>query len=155
MNLFMEEHLKQRYKTLSAVILILSRIKDGKEEVLLQKRKNTGYMDGFYDLSASGHVEENETSKMALIREASEEIGINLNISDVEFVTMIHDIKETPYYNIYFKATKWEGTPIINEPDKIEEIKWCNINELPENFMNLRKEGIINYIEKIPYIEIF
>lgn len=45
--------MKERYKTLSAVILMLIREKNGVEEILLQKRKNTGYMDGYYDLSAS------------------------------------------------------------------------------------------------------
>lgn len=42
-----------RYRTLSAVFVMI--IKDHK--ILLQKRKNTGYSDGKYDLAASGHVE--------------------------------------------------------------------------------------------------
>lgn len=39
------------------------------EEILLQRRQNTGYMDGFYDLSASCHVEKNEQMTTSLIRE--------------------------------------------------------------------------------------
>ena len=145
---------KQRYKTPSAVILILSRNNNGKEQVLLQKRKNTGYMDGYYDLGVSGHVEENETLKITLARETFEEIGVKINISDMEFISMIHDIKGTPYYNAYFKVTKWEGEPKINEPDKIEEIKWCNVDELPENLIDIRKNGIKNYLGNIYYSEI-
>lgn len=50
--------MKERFLTRSVVILMLIRdTKDG-EEILLQKRQNTGYADGYYDLSASGHVEE-------------------------------------------------------------------------------------------------
>lgn len=45
--------MKERYRTLSAVMLMLIREKNGVEEILLQKRKNTGYMDGYYDFSAS------------------------------------------------------------------------------------------------------
>ena len=45
--------MKERYRTLSAVILMLTRENNGKEEILLQKRKNTGYMDGYWDCSAS------------------------------------------------------------------------------------------------------
>ena len=70
---------EKRFKTPSSVALILIRNNNGKEEILLQKRKNTGYMDGYYDLGASGHVENKETMKMALIRETKEEIGINID----------------------------------------------------------------------------
>lgn len=41
-----------RYRTLSAVMLMLIRENNGEEEILLQKRKNTGYMDGYYDFGA-------------------------------------------------------------------------------------------------------
>ena len=53
----------EKFKTLSAVMLLLTREKDNQEEILFQKRKNTGYCDGFFDLSASGHVEKNESMK--------------------------------------------------------------------------------------------
>ena len=53
----------ERFKSLSAVMLLLTREKDNQEEILFQKRKNTGYCDGFFDFSASGHVEKNESMK--------------------------------------------------------------------------------------------
>lgn len=145
---------KERFKTPSAVILMLMRNRNGKEQILLQKRKNTGYMDGYYDFGVSGHVENRETMKMALIREAKEEIGIKIDTKDVEFVTMIHDIRKNIYFNGYFKVTKWEGEPRINELDKIEEIKWFDLENLPNNIIENRKEGIKNYKKKIYYSEI-
>ena len=45
--------MKEHYRTLSAVMLMLMRENNGVEEILLQKRKNTGYMDGYYDCAAS------------------------------------------------------------------------------------------------------
>ena len=45
--------MKERYRNLSAVMLMLMRENNGKEEILLQKRKNTGYMDGYWDYSAT------------------------------------------------------------------------------------------------------
>ena len=47
----------ERFKTPSASMLILGRWNHGKLEILLQKRQNTGYMDGYYDFAASGHIE--------------------------------------------------------------------------------------------------
>ncbi len=144
---------KDRFKTPIAVILMLIRNNNGKEQILLQKRKNTGYMDNYYDFSASGHVEEKETMKMALIREAKEEIGIDIDIKDVELVTIVHDIKNNEYINGYFKVTKWQGEVKINEKDKIEEIRWCDIDNLPQNIIENRKVSIKNYKEKIFYDE--
>lgn len=153
MDLCKNKEVRKRHKIPMAVILMLIRNNNGKEEILLQKRKNTGYMDGYYDFGAAGHVEEKETMKMALIREAKEEIDIDIDIKNVEFVTMIHDIKDKEYINGYFKVTKWKGEPKVNEIDKIEEIKWCDIYDLPKNIIENRKTAIYNYRNKVYYNE--
>lgn len=44
--------MSDRFKTLSAVMLMLIRDEENGEEILLQKRKNTGYFDGAYDFAA-------------------------------------------------------------------------------------------------------
>lgn len=146
--------MKERFKSLSAVMLLLTRKNENEEEILFQKRKNTGYCDGFYDLSASGHVDANESMKHAMCREAKEELGIEINEDDLEFVCLIH--KNTDgciYYNGYFKAMKLTGTPTINEPEKNEELKWINIKELPDNIVNDRVIDIKNYKNNIKYSE--
>lgn len=146
--------MEERFKAPSAVMLMLIRETNGEEEILLQKRKNTGYMDGYYDFSASGHVENMETMKMTTIREAKEELDIEIEMKDIEFITLIH--KETNgniYYNGYFKVTKWKNEPKINEPEKNEELKWFKLSEIPENLVDDRKEAIENYKTKILYSE--
>lgn len=95
--------MKEKFRTLSAVMLILTRKNDdGQEEVLLQKRKNTGYMDGYWDFSASGHVENHESMKMATVREAKEELGIDVKIEDLEFISLIHHQTSNIYYQRLF-----------------------------------------------------
>ena len=146
--------MKERFKSLSAVMLLLTRKKNNHEEILFQKRKNTGYCDGFYDLSASGHVDENESMKHAMCREAKEELGININEEDLEFVCMIHkNTNGNIYYNGYFKAKKWCGIPTIKEPEKNEELKWIDINNLPTNIVDDRVIAIENYKNNIKYSE--
>ncbi len=81
---------KMRYKVTPAVWLCLFRTKDnGEIEVLLQKRQNTGYMDNRYDLSVSGHLEPGENASQAVVREAKEEIGIEVALEDLEFLTLV------------------------------------------------------------------
>ena len=146
--------MSERFKNCSAVMLMLMR-KDnnGKEEILLQKRQNTGYMDGYWDFSASGHVEDNEQMKKAMIRETFEELGVKIKYDDLDFVTLIHKNKGAIYYNGYFRSYKWENDLQIKEPEKCEKIKWFCIDKLPENLIDDRKEAIKNYENNIYYSE--
>lgn len=145
--------MSEKFRTLSAVMLMLTRGTGTNEEVLLQKRINTGYCDGEYDYAASGHVENDETMTNAMCREAKEELNININPEDLEFVCIIHKKTSSIYYNAYFKAKKWEGKPIINEPEKNEELRWVNINELPDNMVDDRPMAMENYKNNIKYSE--
>jgi len=61
-----------------AVYLLL--LRDG--QVLLLRRHNTGYEDGNSRVIA-GHVERDERVTTALVREAAEEVGIQLVAADV------------------------------------------------------------------------
>lgn len=79
---------RREFSTYLTVGLIL--IKNNK--ILLMKRCNTGYEDGKYGLVA-GHVESKESLKQAIIREAKEEIGINLSKQDLEYVCMVRNGK--------------------------------------------------------------
>lgn len=102
-----------------------------------------------------GHVENMESMKMAVQREAKEELCIDIRIEDLEFISLIHKINDYDkiYYNGYFKAKKWKGEPRIGEPDKNEEIKWFYIDKLPKNLVDDRKVAIQNYKNKIVYSE--
>lgn len=142
-----------KYRTLSAIFVII--IKENK--VLLQKRRNTGYEDGKYDLAASGHVEKNESLKESVIRESMEEIGIKVQKENIDFVTLIHKNDEkygNVYYNFYFIVRDFKGVPKINEPEKCSELRWFNINELPKTLIEDRKIALSNYLHKNSYTEI-
>jgi 8-oxo-dGTP pyrophosphatase MutT (NUDIX family) len=65
--------MQERFKMIAFVSLILRR----GSEVLLIRRFNTGFEDGMYGC-AGGGVDENEPITQALVREAYEELGINL-----------------------------------------------------------------------------
>jgi len=62
---------KDRNKSVPASYLILRR----GNEILLMRRKGSGYYDGWYSVPA-GHVEAGELPMNALIREIKEELSI-------------------------------------------------------------------------------
>lgn len=122
-----------------------------------KKDKNTSYDNGMWDCAASGHVDENESIKMALSREAKEELNIDIKIDDIEFASYIHKYiseEKDSYNNFFFVVKKYNGAPIINEPNKCSEIKWFDINNLPDNFLSDRKIALKNYFSNIYYDEI-
>lgn len=148
--------MKERYKCLVAVFLILIRDNNGKKEILLQKRQNTGYMDGMYDVATSGHLEKGESLKQAMIREAKEEIGIDIKERDLELLTTYHENQNElslEYLKFFFKANNYEGIPTIMEPYKNAELLWVDINNLPDNTIYSIKEAINNIINNINYFD--
>lgn len=58
------------------------------------------------------------------------------------------------YYDIYFLVNKYDGIPKIMEPDKCSELSWFNINDLPNEFIDIRKLALDNYSSNIQYSEI-
>ena len=75
--------MKERYEIKVAVFLVLTRETDNGTEIMLQRRCNTGYMDGKYDMACSGHLESGESISTAVVREAKEELGIIIDEKDL------------------------------------------------------------------------
>lgn len=123
----------------SAVHIIL--INDDK--ILLQKRKGSKLWPGYYALPA-GHIDEGETQYDALIREAKEELDIEINPDDIikEYVVLRRNFFKIdgkilePYIDYYFEIKKYKGIPKIIEEDKCDELLWVDANDLPEPFIN-------------------
>ncbi|MCW0952716.1 NUDIX domain-containing protein [Weissella ceti] len=142
------------FKNFSAVYALI--FDDAKEHILVHERVNTGKRDGYLDVAASGHVDENESMSEALIREIREEIGLEVNVEDLSFAVMIHQkygTSELTYYNGYFVVNKYEGTPQVQEPHKSAGLQWVPINDLPDNFIPDRKLALDAYFKGIPYLE--
>lgn len=138
---------KERFQMHATIGLLL--IKDNK--VLLMKRCNTGYMDGYYGMVA-GHLEQNESLKQAIVREAFEEVGIILNEENIRVVCMVRRASNDNYFNYFLTAETFEGVPTI-KPDKCEELIWCDINDLPENTIMAEKRAIYNYLNGVVFDE--
>jgi len=140
---------KERHKLIPSVYLVS--IKDNK--ILLLRRFNTGFMDGFYSFPA-GHVEENETLTQAMVREAKEEIGVDIKREDLRLVHVMHRKEPNEErINFFFQAEKYQGEPKIMEPHKCDDLSWFDLDNLPENVIPYIKEAIKNILEKKIYSE--
>lgn len=140
----------ERNKAIPAVYILLE--KDGK--ILLGRRCNTGYEDGNYQVPA-GHVEDGELLTEAIIREAKEEVGINLNVNDLEFSHISyrprHDNTDDRI-DIFFKTSKWEGEVKNMEPEKCDNLDWFSMDNLPEN-MTYHVRDAIKCMQKVVFFK--
>jgi 8-oxo-dGTP diphosphatase len=95
-------------------------------------RSNTKWMDNYYGLP-SGKVEKNESFTEAAIREAKEEIGITVALSELRFLHVTHRQEELEWVDVYFKAESWAGEPKNAEPHLHSDLAWLDPDNLPEN----------------------
>ena len=123
-----------RFRVVPASYVYLLRPGADGDEVLLQLRLNTGYMDGHWAAAAAGHVERGETAYDAAHREAREEIGVELG--DLTFVTTMqrtqHSEPIDERVDFFFTCRDWTGTPRILEPHKSASMEWWPLSSLPD-----------------------
>ena len=100
----------------------------------------------------AGHINEGENQYDALIREAKEELDIEIDLKNIinSYVVLrrnffeIDGKKLEPYIDYYFEISKCKGTPKIVEFNKCEELIWANIDNLPEPFINYEGDFLAN-----------
>ena len=81
------------------------------------ERKNTGYFDGYFSLVA-GHLDGNETVVTAAIREAREEIGVEIFPKDVEVTQVLHRKSDDERIDFFVRIHAWDGEICNNEIEK-------------------------------------
>jgi 8-oxo-dGTP diphosphatase len=134
-------------------------------QILLLRRFNTGFEDGNYSVPA-GHLDGDEPVRVAAQREALEEVGIHIDIKDIAFASVMHrksddtllplsgtgaGTGERVDFFVHIKA--WNGEPSNAEPDKCDELRWCNVDALPKNTIPYVKQAIQNFREGIVFEE--
>ncbi|WP_423842476.1 NUDIX domain-containing protein [Actinomyces naeslundii] len=115
-----------------------SRSESVQTQVLLQLRRNTGYMDGHWACGASGHVEAAESVVETALRETREELGLAAAAADLNPLTAMHRSNDLggaaleQRVDLFFTLRAWEGTPAVREPSKNAGLRWFPLAELPD-----------------------
>ena len=132
--------MEERYCCKLVTDLMLTRENNGKKEVLLALRKNTGYRDGEYELPG-GHVDAGEDLMHAMVREAKEELLIDVKAEDLKIAHILHHYTGDRV-NFILTTNVYKGIPLIGEPHKCEKLEWFDINNLPVNISMKVKKSI-------------
>ncbi|WP_240181650.1 NUDIX domain-containing protein [Nocardioides sp. 616] len=142
----MSATIPERFVVVPASYVFLCRSGERGDEVLLQLRRNTGYMDDHWAAAAAGHVERGETAYGAARREAAEELGIE--VADLHFEFTMHrtarDLPIDERVDFFFTARDWAGEPRIMEQDKCAELRWYALDDLPEPVVPHERVALAN-----------
>ena len=125
-----------RFALIPAVYVVLRRRHGGHREVLLQYRDGTGFMDLHWACGAAGHVEAGESVFQAAVREAREELGIEIAPDALIPLVVVHrrqddDDPVNQRIDIFFACDEWVGEPATQESEKSSDLRWFDAADLP------------------------
>lgn len=121
--------------------------------VLLARRFNTGYADGQYAL-VSGKHEAKESITSSIIREAKEEVGIDLKPEWLKMNCVMHvNLEFSERIAFFFTAFRWGGSITNCEPHKCDDVRFFSLDELPQNLVPYVKEGIFSSLNQNHFVE--
>ena len=135
---------KARHQVKVYVCLLLEK----NNKILLSKRTNTGWMDGFWHIPGGG-LESNESLLHAVVREGYEELAVIVDPKDLILISVRHLTNEA--IGFYFIAHVWKNEPKNNEPDLCSEIGWFDIDHLPKELSPCSGKAINNYKNGLNY----
>ena len=134
---------------------------DNKGNILLQKRsKNKKLWPNMWDVTVGGHVDSGEFGRQALIREVKEELGIELDDSDIKYLvgsTSINkkgDIINKHYNECYLITKDISISEIKIQKEEVSEVKYFSKDELLKRISNnydglTDKKDPWNFLERI------
>ncbi len=143
---------KERFKNIICSDILIKKIVNDEEYVLLMKRKNTGSNDGEYELPG-GHLEANEDIFGAMIREIKEELLLDLKREDIKIIHLMHHYTGQRL-NFIFETDGTNLKPEIGEKNKCSELRWVNIKSLPIETTSKVKLIINNILENKFYYKL-
>ncbi|MDH6709210.1 8-oxo-dGTP diphosphatase [Kitasatospora sp. MAA19] len=138
-----------RYRSVVDVYVLLRRA-DGR--VLLMERANTGYADGQL-CPPSGHLEQGESVIAGAIREAAEEVGVELGEAALAFAHVVHHRSPEGEGRVgfFFLTDSWRGEPVNREPHKCARLLWADPTNPPENTVPYTAAALAQVSKRQPF----
>ena len=117
----------ERVKFNASVSFLLE--KDGK---FLLFYRTDGYFNGGWWVLPAGHIEAGETATQTVIREAKEELGVDIDAKDVCFGHIVHNlVGENKRMDFYFRVKDFKGELKNMEPSKCAKMEFFSKETMP------------------------
>jgi len=110
-------------------------INDNNEILLQQRCKDKDFFPNVWDASFAGHVSAGENSITSAIREGEEELGIEVDAKNMEYLftnkesLIYNDITSNEFVDIYLLRQNINLKDIILQKEEVSKVKYVSINE--------------------------
>lgn len=130
-------------------------IMNDKKELLLQKRSATKKSHpNCWDISGAGHIRAGETVIEGAIRELKEELGVEIEEKDLQYIATIKSTKNPKnmeFGYVYLLKCNKKNEDYIFEDNEVSEVKYVYYEEL-EKMVEKRVEGLLIHEEEYKYL---
>ena len=133
--------------------LWLLRKKNGRTEILLQKRAAIKSFPGCYDISSAGHIPAGDDFVTSAIRELKEELGVAAEPSDLICCGDRHIIWDDvffgkPYHDrqytrVFLMWTDKNEDRFILQEDEVDSVLWMDLEQCIDGVKNRSFENCI------------
>ncbi|WP_329252989.1 NUDIX domain-containing protein [Streptomyces sp. NBC_01478] len=118
--------------------------------VLIQRGEHAKFGCGMWDLPV-GKNEPGEPVTATAVRELYEETGLVVAAESLKVVHVIHAALgvEAPngYLTVVFVTDEWSGEPENREPLKHAQVRWVDVDAVPENFVRGNAQALERYLD--------
>lgn len=115
------------------------------QPILISQRLPNKHLAGFWEFPG-GRVEAGESPRMALARELSEELGIEV-LQALPWCSLTHSYETKTIRLMIFRVTRWLGEPMGKEGQAIEWVPW---EILPSRRMPPADQALLKVFGRAP-----
>lgn len=105
-------------------------IMNSKGEFLIQKRSpNKKFFPNMWSQTGGG-VDEGETTLQAALRECKEELGITIDLSNIELILSFK--RKFDFVDLWLVKQDIDISDIVLQEEEVSDVKWASIYEIRE-----------------------
>ncbi len=113
-------------------------IMNSNHQLLLQKRsKNKDICPDMWYVSLGGHIESSEGNEETILREFSEELGLEVPIDEVRYLYTFKEIGvfqdgavvDNEFYDVYLLRMDLNTDDLILQEDEVQEVKFIDYSD--------------------------
>ncbi len=95
-----------------------------------------------------GKLEFGESFEIGAVREVLEETGVEIDIKDLEVISLTNDIlPDVHFVTVGLICKNYNGEAKVMEPDEITQWEWFSIDQLPSPLFKPSEKILKNYKE--------
>jgi hypothetical protein len=81
------------------------------------------------------------------------EVGVRIEPKHIHYSSVMHRMEGDERVDFFVNIQKWEGELVNAEPHKCDEIRWTNIEDLPDNTIPYIRRALQNHKDGIKFDE--